>query len=162
MAMVPAVQGGVVASMHASPEQLEAESAPIIDTSSSSEQSMSTNPQGTQDVRVTYNQMSNQLNQMNVVVTDPMVVAMAESQIAQTRNEANQRIAIAQSETQRVAMLADAQVLSTKAQAEQAYDRVKRDAVLETQRVAMLADSHVQSTKANAEKVVEMVKRMQK
>ena len=147
--MIPASQGGVVATRHASlSEPMEAEGTPIpaIETSTSSDDpSMSSNSHPGRNVRVSqHNRVLNQ--SMTLMTADPMILAQASEEVARAR-----------SETQRVALQAESQVMQTREEARQlvaqASDEVAR-VQYETQRVTTAAESQVIQTRNEARQAV--------
>ena len=147
--MIPASQGGVVATRHASlSEPMEAEGTPIpaIETSTSSDDpSMSSNSHPGRNVRVSqHNRVLNQ--SMTLMTADPMILAQASEEVARAR-----------SETQRVALQAESQVMQTREEARQlvaqASDEVAR-VQYETQRVTTAAESQVMQTRNEARQAV--------
>ena len=148
MAMIPANQ--VVASMLTSGE---AENTPLpnVDTSSSSDQTMSSISHPGPSVRVTHNQVHNQ--QMNVVTVDPMVIAQASEEVTR-----------AQSEAHRVAAHAESQVMQTRDEARQIVGRTMIEADLRVNQAQSLvqeanraAESRVSEAQMLANSTVETV-----
>ena len=148
MAMVPANQ--VVASMLTSGEAANTP-VPIVDTSSSSDQTMSSISHPGPSVRVTHNQVHNQ--QMNVVTVDPMVIAQASEEVTR-----------AQSEAHRVAAHAESQVMQTRDEARQIVGRTMIEADLRVNQAQSLveqanraAESRVSEAQRVANSAVEAV-----
>ena len=148
MAMVPANQ--VVASMLTSGEAANTP-VPIVDTSSSSDQTMSSISHPGPSVSVTHNRVLNQ--QMNVVTVDPMVIAQASEEVTR-----------AQSEAHRVAVLAGSQVMQTRDEARQIVGRTMIEADLRVNQAQSLvqeanraAESRVSEAQMLANSTVETV-----
>ena len=162
MAMVPASQGGVVASMHASPDsQMNAESTPLpqVDTSSSTDQSMSSNSHPGPSVRVSQTRVLNQ--QLNVLNADPMVIAQASQEVIRARTEAGQIVAQAsnevarvQNESQRVVVAAESHVQQTRDEARQAVGRTIMEAESRISQVTQAAEARVSDAQSQAQSLV--------
>ena len=162
MAMVPASQGGVVASMHASPDSpMNAESTPVpqVDTSSSTDQSMSSNSHPGPSVRVSQTRVLNQ--QLNVLNADPMVIAQASQEVIRARTEAGQIVAQAsnevarvQNESQRVVVAAESHVQQTRDEARQAVGRTIMEAESRISQVTQAAEARVSDAQSQAQSLV--------
>ena len=162
MAMVPASQGGVVASMHASPDsQMNAESTPLpqVDTSSSTDQSMSSNSHPGPSVRVSQTRVLNQ--QLNVLNADPMVIAQASQEVIRARTEAGQIVAQAsnevarvQNESQRVVVAAESHVDQTRDEARRAVGRTIMEAESRISQVTQAAEARVSDAQSQAQSLV--------
>ena len=162
MAMVPASQGGVVASMHASPDSpMNAESTPVpqVDTSSSTDQSMSSNSHPGPSVRVSQTRVLNQ--QLNVLNADPMVIAQASQEVIRARTEAGQIVAQAsnevarvQNESQRVVVAAESHVQQTRNEARQAVGRTIMEAESRISQVTQAAEARVSDAQSQAQSLV--------
>lgn len=156
MAMVPASQGGVVASMHASPESTP---IPQVDTSSSTDQSMSSNSHPGPSVRVSQTRVLNQ--QLNVLNADPMVIAQASQEVIRARTEAGQIVAQAsnevarvQNESQRVVVAAESHVQQTRDEARQAVGRTIMEAESRISQVTQAAEARVSDAQCQAQSLV--------
>ena len=160
--MVPASQGGVVASMHASPDSpMNAESTPVpqVDTSSSTDQSMSSNSHPGPSVRVSQTRVLNQ--QLNVLNADPMVIAQASQEVIRARTEAGQIVAQAsnevarvQNESQRVVVAAESHVQQTRDEARQAVGRTIMEAESRISQVTQAAEARVSDAQSQAQSLV--------
>ena len=134
MALVPGVQGGVVAQRHTS---MDAESTPVPIIDSSSSDTMSTGCRASPEIRVTNQQLNQQVNVAHVVSVDPRLVAEAKDEIAR-----------AHLETQRVTLLAETTVNQTRSEAQQFVGQAVRDAeskVYEAQSQASQASRDAES-----------------
>lgn len=164
MALVPASQGGVVASMHASPDsQMNAESTPVpqVETSTSTDNSMSSISHPGPSVQVTQNRVLNQ--QLNVLAADPMVIAQASEEVARARSEtqrvvvqASNEVARAQTESQRVAVAAESHVYQTREDARQAVGRTIMEAESRISQVTQAAEVRVSDAQNQAQSMISL------